>query len=170
VHFIVVICKQDFLASENKGRWTTYHLNTEYKSEDWDIDSEFENKGNTSEDKGNTSSFIKGNTSEDKGNTSSFIKGNTSEDKGNTSSSFKGNTSEDEGDTKQRLTKDELHKRILKICELDFYSVVEIAQRADKDVNYLKKTVIPEMIDKNLLVRLFPSIINHPQQKYKKQD
>lgn len=54
------------------------------------------------------------------------------ESKGNTSKFIKGNT-------KRRLTKEELQENILKYCELEFYSVAEIAQFVDKDVDYLKE-------------------------------
>lgn len=76
-----------------------------------------------------------------------------------------GNTS-----TTDSESAEELKQAILKFCELEFYSVAEISQHVGKDVSYLKKTVIPEMIENNLLVRLFPSTINHPQQKYKKHE
>lgn len=89
------LCKQGFLTSDNKCRWTTYHLNSDYGTQlavnDFEIDS--------------------------KRNTSKFIKGNT----------------------KRRLTKEELQENILKYCELEFYSVAEIAQFVDKDVDYLKE-------------------------------
>lgn len=163
--------------SYNKGRWTTYHLNHEFNSELKGFVDDTSNKGNTSELKGNTST-PKGNTSElkgnaylpdlqsssnAKGNTSEYIKGNTSEAKGNTSAPAKENT-------KQRLTREELQIMILKFCALEFYSATEIASHVGKNVAYLKKSVIPEMIEQNLLIRLFPSTINHPQQKYKKYE
>lgn len=128
------LCKQGFLTSENKGRWTTYHLNDKYRYQQ-------------------------------------AIKDFEGVDKENTSSSVKGNTSKPtKGNSKQRLTKEELQNNILKYCELEFFSVAEIADHVGKDANYLKKTVIPVMIENNQLVRLFPTIINHPQQKYKKQE
>lgn len=157
------LCKQGFLTSDNKGRWTTYHLNLEYNNEVRGLEHEASNKGNTSEIKGNTSSTEIESAIENKGNTFDTNKGNTSDSKGNTSNVDKGNT-------KQRLSRDELQNNILKFCELEFYSVAEISQHVGKDVSYLKKTVIPEMIEKNLLARLFPSTINHPQQKYKKHE
>ena len=68
------------------------------------------------------------------------------------------------------FTKDELYQIILKFCEEDYRSAEEIAKNIQKDVKYLKNRIIPSMIEDNLLERLFPSIINHPKQKYKKQD
>lgn len=71
---------------------------------------------------------------------------------------------------RNRLTKDELHNLILNYCEFEYRSVDEIAKNIQKDVKYLKNRIIPVMIENNLLVRLFPSTINHPQQKYKKHE
>ena len=93
------LCKQGFLASEYKGRWTTYHLNTAYLSEVEKI-----------EIIGNTSSKIIGNTSGSIGNTSSEIIGNTSDPIGNTS---KGNVLDSKGNIKQRTPKSELQSNIL---------------------------------------------------------
>lgn len=166
------LCKQGYLTSDNKGRWTTYHLNTEFRSSTENTLEETIIKGNTSDvPKGNTSDVAKGNTSKVKLNTFSVDNERNKKDKGNTSIENKGNTSiENKGNTKQRFSRETLQGKILKFCETEFYSAVEISQHVGKDVNYLKKTIIPEMIDKNLIVRLFPSIINHPQQKYKKQE
>ena len=71
---------------------------------------------------------------------------------------------------RNRLTKDELYNLILNYCEFEYKSIDEIAKNIQKDVKYLKNRVIPVMIESNLLVRLFPSTLNHPQQKYKKQE
>lgn len=173
------LCKQGYLTSDNKGRWTTYHLNTEYRIQSSAKDFEkysLENtsvviKENTSESNENNTDLAKEVPSGiDKGNTYKADKGNTSKKaKGNTSESSKGNTSKSgKVSPKHRLTKKELQHNILKCCESDFYSINEISKFVNKDVDYLKKKVIPEMIETHLLERLFPSTINHPQQKYKR--
>lgn len=72
--------------------------------------------------------------------------------------------------SKKRLTKEELERLILKYCEYEYKSMDEIAKDIQKDVKYLKNKIIPAMIEQNILVRLFPSTKNHPQQKYKKHD
>jgi predicted HTH transcriptional regulator len=186
------LCKQGYLTSDNKGRWTTYHLNTEFRNNanvgtlhNANVDSSDASKVNTSKSANVDSSLklsdIKSASKIDSANSnvdsskvnkgdSSNAKGNTYA-KGNTSRIAKGNTSKDvKGYTKQRLSKEELQTNILKFCELEFYSISEIAKHVGKDVEYLKKKVIPLMIDKNLIIRLFPTIINHPQQKYKKHE
>jgi ATP-dependent DNA helicase RecG len=43
----------------------------------------------------------------------------------------------------------------------------EIALRTGKKSSYLKNKIIPEMIRKNKLKRLYAQTPNHPEQKYK---
>lgn len=72
--------------------------------------------------------------------------------------------------SQKRFTKEELYQLILRYCENEYRSAEEIAKNIQKDVKYLKNRIIPSMIEEKLLERLFPSIKNHPKQKYKKQD
>lgn len=90
-------------------------------------------------------------------------------------------TSEEEVDTSERkvdtsegkvdyinthLKRDELERLITENAK-EYISVEEIASRTGKKSSYLKNKIIPEMIRKNKLKRLYAQTPNHPEQKYK---
>lgn len=59
-----------------------------------------------------------------------------------------------------------LYTIILKAC-IDFNSLENIADKAQKSLSYLKNKIIPTMISEGLLEREFPDIPNHPRQRYR---
>lgn len=64
------------------------------------------------------------------------------------------------------LKRDELERLITENAK-EYISVEEIASRTGKKSSYLKNKIIPEMIRKNKLKRLYAQTPNHPEQKYK---
>lgn len=50
---------------------------------------------------------------------------------------------------------------------IEWKSKEEISVAVNKSVGYLRKTVIPGMISSGYLEMSQPTIINHPQQKYR---
>lgn len=64
------------------------------------------------------------------------------------------------------LKRDELERLITENAK-EYISVEEIASRTGKKSSYLKYKIIPEMIRKNKLKRLYAQTPNHPEQKYK---
>jgi ATP-dependent DNA helicase RecG len=145
------LCKQGYLISENKGRWTTYRLNSEGSEY-------FENRKISLVD---TSSNLM-DTSEEKVD--------TSEEKVDTSSK-KVDTSSKKVDTSQIgnkvwLKKDVLHQQIMDLCKDEFKSIDVISKVINKDFKYLKNKIIPKLVKSGKLERLYPNI-NHPNQAYK---
>lgn len=88
----------------------------------------------------------------------------TSNVKVDTSKSRKVDTSDE--NKKHRITKNALYSLIIEFCKNEYKSIDEISKEVHKDTKYLKNKVIPEMIEQEMLVRLFPSTLNHPNQKY----
>ncbi len=132
------LCKKGFLVSDNKGRWTTYHLNKErdiVEADDKDIDINTE-----------------------AGNTGSSKEGSSKEGSSKEGSSKGGSSS-------IRLQRDELLELIIKLCEDEYKSLEEIASGVRKAPKYLRDKVLPLMIQNGDLIKQFPD--NHPGQKYK---
>ena len=104
-------------------------------------------------------------TSEEKVDTSEE-KVDTPEEKVDTSEE-KVDTSEEKVDnTNTHLKRDELERLITEKAK-EYISLEEIALRTGKKSSYLKNKIIPEMIRKNKLKRLYAQTPNHPEQKYK---
>lgn len=70
---------------------------------------------------------------------------------------------------KSRMKKNELIDSILKICE-NWNSIEEISKKINRNQQYIKGKIIPEMVEQNLIERKFPTIPTHPNQKYKKKE
>lgn len=66
----------------------------------------------------------------------------------------------------KKLKRDELENLILEICS-EFHSLEEIAIKVERNFDYLKNKIMPNMIKTRKLKRLYPSTPNHPNQKYK---
>ena len=150
------LCKQGFLVSENKGRWTTYHLNYNYIKES-------ENFTTIKED----GVKVKVDTSSSKVDTSTS-KVDTSTPKVDTSTpkvdSLKENVDNERNN--KRLPRKVLYKEICLICENDYKTLEDVSQILGKSADYLKNKIFPKMIENGLLERLYPNI-NHPHQAYK---
>lgn len=68
--------------------------------------------------------------------------------------------------TNTHLKRDELERLITEKAK-EYISLEEIALRTGKKSSYFKNKIIPEMIRKNKLKRLYAQTPNHPEQKYK---
>jgi len=138
------LCKNEYLISENKSRWTTYRLNTEFKT-------------NTSnEDTSNEDTPNEDTSNEDTSN----------EDTSNEDTSNEDTSNEDTSEIKDQSnrTKD-LQRKIIDVCSNDYISIEEIAMKVNRSERHLKNRVIPEMLEKEFLIKLYPKK-NHPHQKY----
>lgn len=69
---------------------------------------------------------------------------------------------------KRRLSQSELFEIIIE-CASDWKSVEEISRSIDRNYQYIRNSIIPQMIEKGLLERRFP-MPNHPNQQYKRTD
>ena len=136
------LCNNKLLISEGNGRGTKYYINK---------------KVDTSEEKVDTSEE-KVDTPEEKVDTSEE-KVDTPEEKVDT-------PEEKVDNTNTHLKRDELERLITEKAK-EYISLEEIALRTGKKSSYLKNKIIPEMIRKNKLKRLYAQTPNHPEQKYK---
>ena len=69
---------------------------------------------------------------------------------------------------KRRLSQSELFEIIIE-CASDWKSVEEISRSIDRNYQYIRNSIIPQMIEKGLLERRFP-MPNHPNQQYKRTE
>ena len=90
----------------------------------------------------------------------------TSEEKVDTSKEKVDTPEEKVDNTNTHLKRDELERLITEKAK-EYISLEEIALRTGKKSSYLKNKIIPEMIRKNKLKRLYAQTPNHPEQKYK---
>ena len=104
-------------------------------------------------------------TSEGKVDTSEE-KVDTSEEKVDTPEEKVDTPEEKVDNTNTHLKRDELERLITEKAK-EYISLEEIALRTGKKSSYLKNKIIPEMIRKNKLKRLYAQTPNHPEQKYK---
>ena len=135
------LCNNHYLTSEGSGRGTVYHLAQRH--------------------------YI---TSSDANVTSSDA--NVTSSNANVTSSNANVTSSDANTLspqKSRMKKNELIDSILKICE-NWNSIEEISKKINRNQQYIKGKIIPEMVEQNLIERKFPTIPTHPNQKYKKKE
>ena len=136
------LCNNKLLISEGNGRGTKYYINK---------------KVDTSEEKVDTSEE-KVDTPEEKVD--------TSEEKVDTPEKKVDTPEEKVDNTNTHLKRDELERLITEKAK-EYISLEEIALRTGKKSSYLKNKIIPEMIRKNKLKRLYAQTPNHPEQKYK---
>jgi ATP-dependent DNA helicase RecG len=164
------LCKSGYLTSENKGRWTTYHLNPSFLQE------YSPNKVATPDD-GNVATSDDPNvaTSDDPDVATSDDANVATSDDANVATSDDANVATSEaGKNKltlnkpiERYSRSELYKLIEIACKDEFRSLEEIAATVKREYQYIRNRVIPEMMKAGLIIRLHPNIPNHPQQAYK---
>ena len=136
------LCNNKLLISEGNGRGTKYYINKKVDTSEGKVDTS-EKKVDTPEEKVDTSEK----------------KVDTPEEKVDTSEEKVDNTN-------THLKRDELERLITEKAK-EYISLEEIALRTGKKSSYLKNKIIPEMIRKNKLKRLYAQTPNHPEQKYK---
>jgi hypothetical protein len=73
--------------------------------------------------------------------------------------------------SKSFLSKKRLNKKQMEyvICEItaQWRTPQEISDIIGKEIKYLKDKIIPTLIANGILVREFPNIPNHPNQRYR---
>ena len=140
------LCKNGYLVSENKSRWTTYHLNTDFNSNShYSINDDTSNNDTSNND------------------TSVETRENSALDNNTIDSIKKGDTSNDDTSLIKNITA--LQQKIIEACSSEYISIEEIAEKVNRSNSHLKNKIIPEMVKAGFLVRLHPKI-NHPEQKY----
>ena len=94
----------------------------------------------------------------------------TSNDNRGTSNDNRGTSNDNRGtSSKKRLSKQQMDSLIISICQ-DWMDKEEIAQKISRTVKYVSDVILPRMLKEEALEMLYPSIPNHPKQKYKIKD
>lgn len=137
------LCSENYLESDNNGRWTIYKIKQKVdtsltKVDTSVLDADIQEANNTKVDTLNA-------------------KVDTSDNKVDTS----------DNKVATRYTKGELELLIMKVCKHDYLKMEEVANQIGKSVDYLKNKVFPGMIKDEKLIKRFPYTHNHPEQGYK---
>ncbi len=166
------LCKNNYLISENKGRWTTYRLNPNFSknmdspsSISLNVDSsniEIHAKETSSNSDSSENHLI--NNEDSNVDTSNVDTSNVDTLNVDTSNVDTSNmdTSKNNG---QILEKTTLQSSVINACQDEYISIEEIAKKVDRSDKYLKNIIIPKMLQLGYLIKLHPQT-NHPQQKY----
>lgn len=148
------LCKEGYLLSENKSRWTTYHLNTDFNK---NLDSSIPNLDSSIP---NLDSSLSNLDSSQANLDSSLSNLDSSESNLDSSQPIK-------KDIPKKLSQEKLFEIIEDLCKNDYLSAEEIAIQIGRSIEYLKNDVLPVMLDQNRIERQYPNILKHPNQKFK---
>ena len=140
------LCSQGYLNPENKGRWTSYHLNKGIGLKQGSL---FENLDGHLNEKMDTSDKKDGHLNE----------------KMDTSDKKDGHL----GRNMQEIKSSELKSYIVEICSSRYLTIEEIAVKTRRTSKYLKNKIVSQLLKDGLLERLYPTTPNHPNQAYKKK-
>lgn len=147
------LCKSKFLLSENKSRWTTYHLNTNFA-----LDESNANVANLDTSAVNLdTSEINVIATDNEGGTSDTLTPNLDTLTPNLDTSKK---------QSKRLSKTELEDRIIETCKSEFITTEQIAIAVDRSPSYIQNEILPTLVSNGKLVMLYPKR-NNPNQAYK---
>jgi len=145
------LCAENYLESDNNGRWTTYRIKQKVDTSNvkvdtsQKVDTSFESADNTAKTDEKVDTLDR-----------------------------KVDTSDRKGDTLKksatRMNRKELETQIMTICKQDFVKMEAVAQSIGKSVDYLKNKIFPVMMKDRKLVKRFPYTHNHPEQGYKTND
>jgi len=138
------LCERGFLESDSNGRWTLYTLKG-----DSDLDTSDSNLDTSDSNLDTSGSNL---------DTSGPNLDTSDADSENATDGFK------------KLKRNDLEKVIMQICKVGHVSIEQIAKSIGKSERYLKNEIIPGMVKKNMLEKLFPHTSNHPNQAYKTTD
>ena len=136
------LCAEEYLESDNNGRWTTYKIKHRQANFEQKVDSSTEVDTSDEEVDNQDKHVAKVDTSAQKVDTSAEK-------------------------VATRLSREELEKLIMKICLDDYIKMEEVARQIGKSVDYLKNKIFPGMIKDGKLVKRYPFTHNHPEQGYK---
>ncbi|MDD2306825.1 MAG: putative DNA binding domain-containing protein [Prolixibacteraceae bacterium] len=179
------LCKEGFLISENKSRWTTYHLNTNFANP---AESETDSKVDTSEQMVDSSQTLTPNldTSEQKVDSSNPLSNKTESATKKVDSlqtltpnldsyqtlTPKLDTSKQKAKKSakvnaKKLPKEELYELIINTCKTEYITTEQIALAVKRSPAYLQNEILPYLVNSGKLQRLFPDNPNNPNQAYK---
>ena len=144
------LCRSGFLISENKNRWTTYHLNSEFLNNNIIVID-------------GTETNLDGSEANLDGSGANLDGSETNLDGSEANLDSKNSVNE----IPKKISKERMFEIIQQLCKDTYLSTEDIATRVGRSTEYLKNDIIPKMIENELLVRLYPENLYHPQQKFK---
>lgn len=153
--------KEGFLLSENKSRWTTYHLNTDYAN---DVEKESDTNLDTSAvnlDSSEISDYVPDYKNGKEIQESITLTPNLD--------TLTPNLDTSNQKCSKKLSKEELHKLIIEACKSNYITIEQIALAVNRSQAYLQNEVLPFLVSHGNLERLYPDNPNHPNQAYKTQ-
>lgn len=178
------LCSEEYLESDNNGRWTIYKLKVreritrkkeknkswhptesekadaiKFKMVDQDVDTK---KDATGKRKVATSGE---DTVYQEHNTKKVA---TSQKKVATSGKKVATSEKQEQSGKSRsMKRNELEEAILRLCKNDYIKKEELATQLGKSEDYIRNKILPELLKAGKLAKRFPFTHNHPEQGYK---
>ena len=166
------LCTNDFLESDNNGRWTTYKIKRKVDTSEQKV-ATLDRKVDTSKGKVATSREDTVNQTEKAAALGKKVatldrKVDTSEQKVATLDR-KVDTSNEKVDTsnRTRLDKESLEMQIMQVCRNNYVKMEDVGIIIGKSFDYLKNKIFPNMIKTGKLEKRFPFTDNHPGQGYK---
>jgi len=137
------LCANDFLESDNNGRWTTYKLKEKVATLTSKVDTSKKVASSSENTDNQTIAKSKVDTSNTKVDTSDMVA------------------------TRTKLSKAQLEEEIMRICQSDYIKMEEVAKLLGKSNDYLKNKIFPDMIKAGKLEKRYPFTHNQPEQGYK---
>lgn len=161
------LCDNNFLESDNKGRWTTYKLAKKVAT--------LHDKVDTSGTKVDTSGTKVDTSSKKHHNQRSINHGMVDSDTKITNREDKVDTFGNKVDTSRknisvRLQRSELEELIMDICKGRYVKMEDVAIQIDRSIDYLKNKIFPKMIRDGKLIKKYPYTQNHPEQAYQTKE
>lgn len=138
------LCKKGYLLSDNKGRWTSYHLNTEGKKTYVDTSDSTEATSDPNDD------------TSDPNDDTLDPNDDTSDPNDDTSRKIP-----------QRLPVEKLRSIIIETCRNRYMTTEQIANAIGRTETHLKNRILPNLVQSGKLIRMYPDTPNHPSQAYK---
>ena len=137
------LCRNGYLVSENKSRWTLYRLNynPNFSLDTTNLDS---SPANLDGSPTNLDSSLANLDS--------------------SPANLDGSIVVKDYPKRGRKKFEELEKEILEVCRMEYKSAFQISKEIGKTEKYLKNDILPRMIASNKLTKLYSD--NHPHQKY----
>jgi len=155
------LCAEDYLESDNNGRWTTYKVKSKVDTSN--------QKVATPDQKVDTSGKVATSDERAENQNLTSTKVATSEKKVATSKTEKVATSENEMHSfhGKNIKREELERIILRLCKDEYVKKEELAKQLGKSENYIRNRILPDLLKSGKLVKRFPYTHNHPDQGYK---
>ena len=131
------LCKREYMLQDGKGRGATYHINTDYPKDVYQLDV-VDDEDISSVDSSVDSNHTKVDTKQH---------------------------SIDSKDRK-RVSKEDIEKLIIDFCKDNYRTLDEISKFIDRNKAYIRNTILPRLTKTGRLTRRFESI-THKNQSYK---